>query len=96
MENIILANWDNLAELYQDKFINDVLNVGNDLETTVLELARLVIDMTKSKSEILHLPALEEGDMTRRKPDITKMRQLLQRPLTSLEVGIEKLLKSMK
>lgn len=82
--------------LYQNQYINDVLNVGNDLETSVLDLARIIIDMTKSKSEIQHLPALEEGDMTRRKPDITKMRQVLQRPLTTLETGIERLIKAMQ
>jgi nucleoside-diphosphate-sugar epimerase len=82
--------------LYQNQYINDVLNVGNDLETSVLDLARIIIDMTKSKSEILHLPALEEGDMTRRKPDIAKMRQVLQRPLTTLETGIERLIKAMQ
>lgn len=82
--------------LYQNQFVNDVLNVGSDIETSVLELARLIIDITKSKSEIQHLPALEEGDMTRRKPDITKMRQLLSRELTPLEVGIEKLISSLR
>jgi UDP-glucose 4-epimerase len=81
--------------LYQKQFINDVLNVGNDLETSVLDLAKLVIKMTNSKSEIIHLPALEEGDMTRRRPDIAKMKQVLQRPLTPLETGIERLIKVM-
>jgi len=82
--------------LYQDQFVNDVLNVGSDIETSVLDLARLIIQMTKSKSEILHLPALEEGDMTRRKPDIAKMSRLLNHTLTPLEVGIEKLIASMQ
>jgi UDP-glucose 4-epimerase len=78
--------------LYQNQFVNDVLNVGSDIEMSVLNLAKLIIQMTNSKSEIQHLPALEEGDMTRRKPDIAKMRQLLNRDLTPLEVGIEKLI----
>ena len=82
--------------LYQNQFINDVLNVGNDLETSVLDLAKLIIQMTNSKSDILHLPALEEGDMTRRKPDITKMRQVLNRDLTPLETGIERLIVSLR
>ena len=43
-------------------------------------------------SKIVHLPALKEGDMLRRKPDIGKMRHLLNRELTSIESGIEKIL----
>jgi UDP-glucuronate decarboxylase len=72
--------------------VNDVLNVGSDIEMTILDLARKVISITKSKSQIIHLPALEEGDMKRRCPDTTKMKILLNRELISLEVGINKLL----
>jgi nucleoside-diphosphate-sugar epimerase len=81
--------------LYQNLFINEVLNIGSDVELSVLNLAKLIISMTQSKSEIHHLPALEEGDMTRRKPDIHKMRQLLNRDLTALETGIQKLIQSL-
>jgi UDP-glucuronate decarboxylase len=73
--------------------INDVANIGNDIETTVLELAKTIIRLTNSKSDIKHLPPLSDGDMTRRKPDITKMRQLLNRPLKPLEEGIALVLK---
>mgnify|MGYP001951480773 CR=1 FL=1 len=59
-----------------DTYVNDVLNVGNDNELTILELAQKVINITESKSEIIHLPALKEGDMKRRCPDITKMQAI--------------------
>jgi UDP-glucose 4-epimerase len=72
--------------------INDVVNIGNDRETTILELAKTVIDITGSKSKVAHLPPLEEGDMTRRMPDITRMRQLLGRELLPLHKGLEKIL----
>ena len=78
--------------LEQDQFVNDVVNIGNDHITTVLELAQAIIAITKSKSKIVHLPPLPEGDMTRRQPDISKMRQLLNRPLTPLNEGIAKIL----
>ena len=78
---------------YQNKFINDIVNIGGEKEITILELAKAVIEATGSKSKIIHLPALEEGDMTRRKPDITKMKQLLNRDLLALELGLKKLLK---
>lgn len=74
----------------QDKSVNDVINIGSDEEITILELAKKIIQITGSKSKIVHLPPLPEGDMTRRKPDNTKMRAILDRPLISLEEGIKK------
>lgn len=69
-------------------FINDVVNVGSDDERSILDIAKTVIRALNSKSEIVHLPPLKEGDMARRKPDISKMRKLLGRELISLEEGI--------
>jgi len=76
----------------RNEVINDVVNIGNDRETTILELAKTVIDITGSKSKVAHLPPLEEGDMTRRMPDITRMRQLLGRELLPLHKGLERIL----
>lgn len=73
----------------QDKFIDDVVNIGSDKEVPIIDLARMIIRITGSKSEIVHLPALSEGDMTRRLPDTTKMRELLSRPMLPLEEGIK-------
>lgn len=83
-----------LNAYYKNKFVNDVVNIGNDKETSVLELAQTIIRLTKSKSKIVHLPALKEGDMTRRQPDITKMHELLERPLMLLDEGITLLMNS--
>ena len=81
-----------LTAFRKGEVINDVVNIGNDKETTVLDLANLIIRITGSASKVVHLPPLEEGDMTRRMPDITRMRQLLGRELLPLEKGIEKIL----
>jgi UDP-glucose 4-epimerase len=78
--------------LHSEAHANEVLNVGSDIEMTVLDLAKAVIAQTGSTSEIIHLPALKEGDMTRRCPDTTKMKNLLERELVSLEVGLQKLM----
>ena len=59
---------------------------------TILDLAKLVIEMTNSKSKIVHLPALEEGDMTRRKPDNSKMKKILGRELLPIKEGLMKVL----
>lgn len=77
-------------------YVNDTVNIGSDFETPIIDLAKMIISVTGSKSEIVHLPPLKEGDMTRRKPDNTKMRELLGRPLVSIEEGIRKTIASGK
>lgn len=72
-------------------FENDVINVGSEHEISILELAHTVLKITGSASRIEFLPPLAEGDMTRRCPDIAKMRQLLNRPPVKLEDGIRRL-----
>lgn len=71
--------------------INEIYNVGNRHEIPILELAQKVIELTGSKSIIEHLPPLEEGDMTRRQPDTTKMQAILNRE-TPLEEGMLKVI----
>ena len=82
--------------LLENKYINDVLNIGSDQEMSILALAELVIKLTKSKSKIIHLPPLKEGDMSRRKPDISKMKSVLNREIVSLEDGIIKTYNKLK
>ena len=79
--------------LENDLHINDVLNIGNDEEISILEVAKKVINITHSDSEIIHLPALEEGDMKRRCPDLTKMKAVLNRDLVTLDQGLEVMMK---
>jgi nucleoside-diphosphate-sugar epimerase len=74
--------------------INKVYNVGNDVISTIKHVAELIIKMTGSSSKIVHLPPLKDGDMTRRQPDISKMRTILNRDLVSLETGLQRILNS--
>jgi len=83
-----------LSAFYTNQVINDVVNIGGDKELTIFKLAKKVIRLTKSKSRIIFMPALEEGDMLRRFPDVTKMMALLQREPICLEEGIESILKN--
>lgn len=77
----------------QDLLINDVANIGGNNEISIKQLAHTIVEKTNSKSNIVHVPPLKDGDMLRRCPDNTYMREyLLKRPLTSLEDGISKLL----
>ncbi len=77
---------------YKNMFVNDVVNIGSDVEISILDLAKLVISLTNSKSEIIFLPPLAEGDMSRRHPDSVKMKKLLDRDMITLEEGIKKVL----
>ncbi len=73
----------------RDGFIGPV-NLGNPGEFTMLELAKKVIDLTGSKSKVVHCP-LPQDDPTQRKPviDLAK-RELGWEPKVSLEEGLKK------
>jgi len=80
--------------IFEDQLlVNDVINIGNDQLITIKELAELSIRMAGSSSKITFLPPLKEGDMTRRQPDNTKMRSILNRELISLEDGMKAMLR---
>jgi len=74
---------------YQKKYVNDVVNIGSDKTYTVLELAKMIIKLSNSKSKIIHLPPLEEGDMSRRQPDTHKMIKLLDRKPIPIDEGLK-------
>ncbi len=71
---------------------NEIINVGNEIIYTINELAEIIIKITGSSSNIVNLPSLEEGDMSKRQPDISKMKSILDKPLISLENGIKEIL----
>jgi nucleoside-diphosphate-sugar epimerase len=81
-----------VSALLGDRSINEVCNIGNDEIISVLQLAESVIRLSRSRSKIIHLPPLSEGDMTKRQPDISKMRALLNRDLVPYEDGIRRVL----
>ena len=71
-------------------------NIGNPTEFTILECAKLVLDVTGSKSKIVSEP-LPQDDPKQRKPDITKARTLLGwEPKIQLREGLEKSLEYFK
>jgi nucleoside-diphosphate-sugar epimerase len=79
--------------IFENKLlINDVINIGNDELMTIKELAELTIKITNSKSNIIYLPPLKEGDMSRRQPDNTKMRSILNSKLITIDEGINRMM----
>ncbi len=66
------------------------INIGNPNEFTMLELANEVIELTGSKSEIVHLD-LPQDDPKQRQPDISLAKKNLDwEPKTELREGLEK------
>ena len=65
------------------------MNIGNPIEFRILELAEMIIKLTKSKSKITYNP-LPEDDPVRRLPDISLAKKLLNNwePKVQLEEGI--------
>ena len=71
---------------------NDPVNIGNPHEMTIEEIARTIIRMTGSTSQIVYRP-LPEDDPKVRQPDITRARTLLGwEPKVGLEEGLTKTL----
>ena len=72
------------------------LNLGNSVEFTIIELANLVLKLTNSKSKIEYL-SLPEDDPKQRKPDISKVKKMLNwQPSISLEEGLKKTIEYFK
>ena len=77
-------------KIFEDNhMINDVINIGGAQEYKIIDVAKTIISLTGSSSKIIHLPPLPEGDMTRRMPDNSKMLNILNKQLISLEDGVK-------
>ncbi|MEM1336761.1 MAG: UDP-glucuronic acid decarboxylase family protein [Bacteroidota bacterium] len=73
----------------EDDFIGPI-NIGNPGEFSMLALAENIIDLTGSKSKIVHLP-LPSDDPLQRKPDITLAKEKLKgwEPAVDLRTGLQ-------
>jgi dTDP-glucose 4,6-dehydratase len=70
--------------------MNEPVNIGNPHEMTLLELAKKVVQLTKSKSKIVYRP-LPQDDPQVRRPDIRIARQKLKwEPKVNFEEGLKK------
>ncbi len=72
-----------------DGLKGEVVNLGNPIEITVRQFAETVIDVAGSRSEIIFQP-LPVDDPTRRQPDISKAKRLLDwEPTVFLRDGLQ-------
>ena len=84
-----------LLVMDSDKAVGTVFNIGNNQQISILELAKKIIEITGSKSEIVKLPyseAYPEGfeDMQRRVPDISKIKDALG---WTPQIGLDQIIK---
>jgi len=76
--------------MFLDKTKGEVINLGNQDEWTILELAKLIKQMTSSSSEII-FEELPEDDPKSRNPDISKAKKLMGwEPKIGIEDGLRK------
>ncbi|MDP8230746.1 MAG: SDR family oxidoreductase [Candidatus Gorgyraea atricola] len=69
--------------------IHDPVNIGNPVELSIIDLAKKIIKLTRSKSKIIHKD-LPEDDPKVRQPDITRATKLLKwKPKIKLEKGLK-------
>lgn len=79
-----------------NSFCETPINIGNPAEFTILELAENIIELTNSKSKIIHKD-LPTDDPTRRKPDILKAKEILNwEPKIPLREGLKETIKYFK
>ena len=84
-----------IYRLMMSDYTNPV-NVGNPEEHTILEFAKLIIEITGADSKIV-FEELPVDDPKQRRPDITKARRLFGwEPEVSLEQGIKETIKYFK
>lgn len=72
------------------------INIGNDIEYSILDIANLIINLTNSKSEIVFKP-LPEDDPLQRRPDLSKAKKELNwYPKVTLTEGLIKTIEYFK
>jgi len=77
-----------LKMMFTEKAKNEIINLGNPGEFTIKEAAFLIKELTGSKSKIVY-KKLPEDDPTRRRPDITKAKKILNwQPKINLKQGL--------
>lgn len=87
-----------MAAGLKDEAVGQAINIGTDKETTILELAEIMIKAAGAKSKIVFVPQEKiygnsYEDVPRRVPDNTKMKKILGvDPKTPLEEGLKKTL----
>lgn len=79
-----------IIKMMNAKDFTGPVNLGNDIETPIIDFAKIIIELTNSNSKIIHLP-LPQDDPIQRKPDLTLAKEKLDwQPSTPLKEGLLK------
>lgn len=90
-----LVNGIKLLMNYQGE-INGPINIGNDTEFKIIEVAKLILKITGSKSKVKFLPGVVD-DPVQRRPDLNKANNILNYyPKIKLEDGLVKTIQYFK
>src|SRR3989344_1055200 len=86
-----------VMKVFEKGKTGEAYNIGNNQPTTILELAQIVKEVTKSKSEIIKLgfgkdTRLKEREIEYRIPDISKMKSLGWQPKIMVREGVKRML----
>ena len=82
-----------ILKIMDSKKSNFVTNLGNDNEMSILEIAKIIIDLTGSKSN-LTFRDLPQNDPKQRRPDLSYLRSLIDwEKLTDAKDGLKKTIK---
>ena len=85
-----------LVRILSEEISNEIVNVGMDKETKIIDLAKILHDIAGKKFDPEFLPE-REYDHKRRKPEIKKLKDLIDDyPKISLQEGLEKTLEYYK
>ncbi len=86
IDDWVEATW----KFLNGKYKGEIINIGSDKEITIIDLARKIISLTGSNSEILFLPKRDD-DPSRRAADLKKAKDLLGwEPKINLNNGLMK------
>ncbi len=88
---------DGVLKVFEKGKTGEAYNIGNNQPTTILELAQIIKELIKSKSEIIKVgfgkeTRLKEREIEYRIPDISKMKALGWKPKVMIREGIKKIL----
>jgi len=79
------------------KTCNEIVNIGSDQETAILDVAHIILDIMDIDVKSLILKPSPPGSTPRRAPDITKLKQLVPDfEYTTLAVGLNEVIESRK
>jgi dTDP-glucose 4,6-dehydratase len=75
--------------LYSDEHMP--VNIGNPVEMTILDFAKTINQLTGNKADITYVDARSSRDPQRRRPDISRAKEILDwEPKVNLVEGLER------